>query len=134
MPTRLADRHRMALEDPTLLELTSEVALLDVRIGELLSNLPEEASEADADTWRELLTLVEQRRKLVDSERKREVELQLTLSAAQARALVGALMTAVVECVSSMQERAAIARRVESLMALPGELVIEDEGDGDDAA
>jgi hypothetical protein len=132
LPTRLADRYRMAVEDPELLELRSSVALVDARIGEVLASLPEEPSEVDPDTWRELLVLLEQRRKTVETERRREETLQLHMSANQAIAFVSALMTAVVECVTDLRERQALAQRVEYLLGKPGEIVVE--SDGDDAA
>lgn len=40
LPTRLADRLKQSLEDPELTSLHSEIALIDARLGELLSGLP----------------------------------------------------------------------------------------------
>lgn len=133
LPTRYADRYRMAMEDPELLESRGSVALVDVRIGELLASLPEEPSELDVERWKELLMLFEQRRKLVDTERRREEVLQLNLSANQAALFIHTLMTAVVECVHDRRERQALAQRVEHLLArpdapvpvTPGEIVVE---------
>jgi hypothetical protein len=119
----------MAVEDSELLELRGSVALVDARIGELLATLPEEPSDLDADTWRELLVLLEQRRKTVETERRREETLQLHLSAAQAMAFTSALMTAVVECVTDLRQRQALAQRVEGLLARPAEIVVEEGGD-----
>src|SRR5687768_4708276 len=58
LPTRLGDRFRLALEDPALLELGSEVALVRARLGELLASLPTEAAATDAGTWEELRGLI----------------------------------------------------------------------------
>jgi hypothetical protein len=121
LPTRLADRWRQAMEDPALLELTSEIALLDARIGEVLAVLPAELSALDREIWETLLGLIEQRRKLVDSERRREEVLQVSMSMGQALAFAGALQTAVVEIVTDPEQRKAVALRVERLLARPAE-------------
>lgn len=118
LPTRLADRFRLALQDPQLLELSSEIALLDARVGELLAGLPKDRAAADHDTWGELVALVEQRRKCVDTERRREELLGLHLTAAQALAFVAALQTAVVDVITDREQRRQIAERVQRLLSL----------------
>jgi hypothetical protein len=128
LPTRLADRWRQAAADPALLELTSEVALVDARLGELLATLPATAADTDAATWADLLALIEQRRRLVDSERRREEALQVSMTMAQALAFAGALQTAVVEIVTDPQQRAALALRVERLLARPAPRVVTADG------
>ena len=117
MPTRLADRYRIAMEDPGLLSVRSEVALLDARLGELAATLPDEPAELDSAAWHDLLALIEQRRKLVDTERRREEVLQLSMTATQALTFVSTLMTAVVECVADQRERQALALRFEHLLS-----------------
>src|SRR4051794_8571971 len=127
MPTRLTERFQEAMEDPELLELRSSVALLEARIGEVLASLPDEPSDFDREMWRELRGLLEQQRRIVDTERRREEALQATMTAAQAMAFVGAIMTAVVQCVSNLRERQALALRVERLMAIPERVEVTDE-------
>lgn len=39
MPTRLLDRYMAALDDPNMLSMSKEIAVVDARIGELLSQL-----------------------------------------------------------------------------------------------
>lgn len=39
MPTRLLDRYKAALDDPNMLSMSHEIAVVDARIGELLSQL-----------------------------------------------------------------------------------------------
>jgi hypothetical protein len=117
------------MEDPELLSLRSEVALVDARLGELAASLPESPDEVDRKTWGQLLGLIEQRRRLCDTERRREADLQLHMTANQALALVMALQTAVVECVSNLRERQALGRRVEQLLSRPEpiEAEVDDE-------
>lgn len=116
IPTRLWDRYSQALADPTLLELTSELGLVDARIGEVLGRLPEQPDETDPEVWGTLIGLIEQRRKLVETERRREVDLKLHLTVEQALLFVGALQTAVAEIVTDPAQRQALARRFEQLM------------------
>lgn len=48
LPTQLAARYQAAMSDPQLLELRSEVALMDVRVDDLLSRI---AAGNSADAW-----------------------------------------------------------------------------------
>lgn len=63
---------------------------------------------ADYVAWDEIGSLMEQRRKLVESERKRLIEMQQTISAEKAMTLVGALLESVRRNVSDRQQLAAI--------------------------
>lgn len=48
LPTKLAARYQSAMSDPQLLELRSEVALMDVRVDDLLSRI---AAGNSAESW-----------------------------------------------------------------------------------
>lgn len=116
IPTRLADRFKQALDDPLLLELSSEVALLDSRLGELLASLPENPASTDADVWAELRAVIEQRRRLVETERRREETLQANMTARQAMAFVAALQVAVSDVVTEPDQRRRLAERFRMLL------------------
>lgn len=92
LPTRLSERYRTAATDPDLLALGSEVALLDARLAELVERT--NATEAGV-VWAEIVQLVEQRRRLVESERRRLVDLQQYLTAEQALGLITAITASV---------------------------------------
>jgi len=132
LPARLAGRYQEAIDDPHLLELRSEIALLDVRIadvvqrvdtgesGKLWSELKSvmegflaELTKRNADrmreplqrmehlidqgthdtaVWDELGRLLDQRRKLVESERKRLVEMHQMLTTEEAMTLLAAVV------------------------------------------
>ena len=132
LPAQLASQYKEAQNDEHLLELSDEVALLDVRLGELVSGLDRndtqsawlevgkiyqgilragkardvnalnsyvqdlgDVIERQADTtsrWNEITILMDQRRKLVESERKRTVEMQMTITAERAMLLIAALV------------------------------------------
>lgn len=144
MPIRLAERFKAAMDDPELTSLISEIALVDVRIAELLEKFDlNESAEAwnlvaaaaikirnaieairalvdeetddgrrkvgelvagidflddaiqagarDRTLWHELFGTVEVRRKLVDTEGKREDRLQQMITARQTMEVFGAL-------------------------------------------
>ena len=63
---------------------------------------------ADYAAWDELGSVIEQRRKLVESERKRLIEMQQMISAEKAMTLVQALLESVRQNVSDRQQLAAI--------------------------
>lgn len=117
LPTRLADRFHQGLEDPELMGCAAEVALVDARIGEILAALPADLSPVDREAWEMLVPLLEQRRKLAETERRRAEVLNFNLTAGQAMAFVGALTTAVSEIVTDRDIRAQLGRRVEALLA-----------------
>lgn len=135
LPTRLGERFLASQQDPDLLNLKAEIALLDARLGDLLRRVDSgESGEtwrklkeayrdlelasrtgdevahmlalesmgelikkgaADAEAWREVQGLVEQRRKLVETERKRLVEMEQLITTDQAMVLVTRLTSAV---------------------------------------
>ena len=118
LPTRLADAYQQALNDPDLVSLSSDIALMDVRLGEVLAKL--DTGEAGAiwkrlavacregDTelmailierganeyrqWEDILPLIEQRRKLVESESKRTQVLNQNVPAEKNLLLMGVIL------------------------------------------
>jgi hypothetical protein len=132
LPTRLADRFQRALEDPQLLELSSELALLDCRLGELVASLPPDPAPVGSEIWEELRGLIEQRRKLVETERRLEETLQGTLTLSQAMALLAMLQAAVAEVVTDYDQRRAIADRLRRVQfaGRPLALMAETKADG----
>lgn len=101
LPTRLGERYETALKDPDLLALRDEIALTDADISRILEHLEEEMPEDpdDRSIWLEqneanrdrMQSLIEQRRKLVETERKRLVDLQQMMTAEQAMVLLAAV-------------------------------------------
>jgi hypothetical protein len=155
LPTRLAARFKDAIDDPELGTLKSEIALLDTRIGEMLSSVDTEQygdiwkqthdgfhrlkaainskdgnmmasalndmdaaikrGYSDMSTWDSIIKVIEQRRKLTDSERKRLVDLQQMITAEQSMLLVGTLMRAVKEHVTDKRALSAIANEIRAI-------------------
>jgi hypothetical protein len=74
---------------------------------------------ADWSARQEVLDMVERRRKLVDSEGKRRVQMQQMITPDRAMLLVSALADTVMRHVSDADIRAAIARDVERLITRP---------------
>jgi len=137
MPSRLLDRYREAASDGELLELRSEIALLDTRLSDLLTRVDHGESGStwrkvrdaynelrtgfitkdndkvnDAFTsldelirrgvsdyagWNEVQLIIEQRRKLVETERRRLVDMQQMISTEEAVNIYQALALAVKE-------------------------------------
>lgn len=135
LPKQLLQDYQASLDDPDRLLLTSEIALLDARINELLqvvdtresgriwSELQKRVTALEAGqaaknpvavataqfeilllireghaewtAWGDVIELIERRRKLVESERKRLVEAQQVVAVDQALALLGLMVEAV---------------------------------------
>lgn len=75
---------------------------------------------ADYRAWAEVGGILEQRRRLVESERRRLVEAGLMISAEQALALIGAVMQAVKEHVHDQEQLRAISRTIDALTVTEG--------------
>lgn len=129
LPSRLAQRYENAVADPKLLELRSDIAVVESRIGDLLSRVDTGESGAmwrgvktlynemraavqagdqqkfanllgelgkvvnkghqDYVAWDEVLKTITARRRLVESERKRLVEMKQMMTAEQAMGMLG---------------------------------------------
>ncbi|MFZ5785510.1 MAG: HGGxSTG domain-containing protein [Acidobacteriota bacterium] len=157
LPAKLLDRYHAAVADETLLELRHEVALLDVRIGEILAKIETgESSQvwtglrdalrtfmdalsrrdavrmreplqrmqdlvskgaAEYSAWDDVVELLEQRRKLVESERKRLVEMQQMMTNEQAMVLLAVVVDTIRKHVTDRQALAAISADITRLVA-----------------
>lgn len=137
LPDLLAARYDEAQADPQLLEQRAEIALLDVRLTELLgginsggkdlwkdasalygviavafvagnaTRMRDKLSElneviqsgiSSGNAWTEIYEVVEQRRKLVESERKREVEMRQTVSITELLTMFGRIAAVARTC------------------------------------
>lgn len=77
----LGDHYARALADPDLLRLDSEIALVDARLSSLLEKVQKGGPRASVDgIWPQLELLIENRRKLVDTESKRLKDLHAMVS------------------------------------------------------
>lgn len=116
IPTQLSEAYHAAVNDPDLLALHQEIALVDAKVMHLLDLLAIAPSPRD---WRELMNWIEQRRKLVESERKRLESGAQMISADQAMMLIVALNEVVNEYVSDPAERAAVGAALSRLASVP---------------
>jgi hypothetical protein len=89
IPDRLVGMYEKALSDEDLIALRDEIALIDARLSELLATVDDAVS---GSSWSDIDKLIERRRKLCDSERRRILDLQLVLTAEQATALMAAIV------------------------------------------
>jgi hypothetical protein len=64
LPTGLAAKFKAAAADPTIMDLVRDLAVLDVRVIELLAKLKPRAA-LDDQTWAGILELTEHRRRIV---------------------------------------------------------------------
>ena len=114
LPHRLAARYEEAMADETLLEQRSEIALLDVRIDEVVRTV--DAKRAPA-VWDDLCRLLDQRRKLVESERRRMVEMHQMLTTEEAMTLLAAVVDSLRRHVVDRKVLAAVSADLTRLVA-----------------
>ena len=160
LPTRLAARYEAAANDPDLLAMREDIALVDSRLADVLARVDTGESGAlwrqardefavldvavkdgdakavtaslkrmnamlgrgvsDYAAWGEVGDLLEQRRKLVESERKRLVEMQQVLDTRQAMVFVGAVMGVVQRNVTDRKQLSNIAHELQALLTHEG--------------
>lgn len=159
LPSHLLEAYKVAVQDDDLLAVREDVALIDVRLGELVGLLDHGADEStwarlgglwskyqaafvssdtttadqalaeigdlianggrDYNTWREIQAVLEQRRKLVESEQRRLVTLQQTITVEQAMLFVAAVMDSVRTHVTDRHTLAAVAADLDRLAVRP---------------
>lgn len=166
LPSRLLADFETARADPELLELRTQIGLVDARIVDVLRLVDSgesgsrwrdlnaawkmyrdgvkakdpdamaaalgsvgqaiDAGEGDWRAWREVATLVEQRRRLVDTERRRLVDLRQLVTSEQLLLVSHALLKVVLDHVGDQLTREAIAVGFRGILDRPG------AGSGDD--
>lgn len=150
LPAALLNRYLQSLEDPRALDLRNELALVDVRIGQLLEMLDgagpslhwrqlelildsdEEddvklaqlssairTGSSDWQRWNEVFSAIEKRQKLVESERRRAVEMQQMITADQLSLLLGALVDVIRKHVTDRDQLIALSTDISRLLS-PG--------------
>lgn len=95
----LGANYERALADPDLLSLTAEIAITDARISDLLERVSttkrKQAGASLDGIWPQLENLVENRRKLVDTESKRMKDLHAMVSVDRVMLIVSYLADSV---------------------------------------
>lgn len=117
--------YQHALADPDLLRLDSEIALVDARLSELLDRCSQVKGDKARLThvdqlWPQLEALIEQRRKLVDTESKRLKDLHAMVSLDRVNLIVSYLADAVRRHVKDPKEQTAIYNDLRKLLK-PGD-------------
>ena len=97
MPKRLRAHFEASLRDKTLGSLREDIALADALLLDALSKLEGQTGEKFIAARADVLALLEQKRKLTDSEAQRLKDAHQTISIAQALAAMTALVNVVVQ-------------------------------------
>lgn len=159
IPARLLDRYKLAADDPDVLALHYDIALLDARIADVLSRVDTGESGAiwkkaqtayeeletaldnedevltrkrreelrelltegrnDSAAWLEVIALIGERRKLVESEAKRRTTARTMMRVEDLLTYAKALTEATRRHVSDPATRTAIGREFVHILGLP---------------
>lgn len=90
----MGEHYERALADPNLLALDAEIALTDARISAVLEKVKGPRASIDG-VWPQVENLMEQRRKLVDTESKRLKDLHAMVSVDRVMLIVSYLADSV---------------------------------------
>jgi len=115
LPANMVEKYEQALADEELMRLNDEIALVDALLQNQLEYLNQEGEEPVA--WAQVMGLVEQRRKLVDTERKRLLDEDQVITIERLMILVAAVADIVQRNVASREERAAVANELRLLVS-----------------
>jgi hypothetical protein len=121
LPDRLVERYEEALNDAELTRLDDEIALVDARLQDVLERLRVDgeaiAGGRDESTaWGLILGLMEQRRKLVATERKHLADDERFIAVERLMVMTAALLDIIRRHVASPETRKAIADEVRALI------------------
>lgn len=112
LPRDWQQRYARAAEDPTLLQLRHDVALVTTAITDKLARLRKGGRPVTAKQTADLCALIEQRRKLVEAEARRLKDLSQFVSIAQFRATLALFLALFREFVPDPKDLQEIQRRV----------------------
>jgi hypothetical protein len=116
----LGEHYERALADPDLLRLDGEIALVDARLAQLLEKVQKGGARASVDgIWPQLDALIENRRKLVDTESKRMKDLHAMVSVDRVLLIIRYLQDAVRKHVKDPREQSAIFADMRALLVKP---------------
>ena len=168
LPVRLAARYEESQNDPELLSMRDDIALIETRVADLLKRVDSneaglwwgklrsayddlvaamrrgndqavaaglndlnrfiDGGGSDFAIWGEISSLLDQRNRIVSSERKRLVEMQQMITSQEAFRLVTALLSAVNENVTDRKSRARIQAEFIRLTDRPDSSIVESGG------
>lgn len=111
MPDRLLEQYETSRRDPDLITMRDDISLIDTRIMDQL-----QLAEADPVIWDSITDLIEKRRKLCETERRRLYALQTTMTAEQAMAMITALIDIIRRHISDPDTRAAIVADIRGIL------------------
>ena len=117
LPTALVDRYVTARTDPELLSLRDEIGLVDTRITEVLTSTSDSATSLGT-VWETLEPLIEQRRKLVESEHKRLHVLHSVITVEQFMVLLSTITEVIKTHVHDREALSAISLDLKRLMSV----------------
>lgn len=119
MPAKAAERFLEGMRDKNLMRLRQDVATVEMLITLLTATLPK-AKPPSEKFERRLVNLIDQRRRLIESEHRRLDTLQQSVTLAQFLATMRIVAEVIREFVQEPVQRAEVQRRLTQLLVTQG--------------
>ena len=111
VPDRLIEQYEASRTDPDLITMRDDISLTDARIMDQIG-----LADADPVIWDSITDLIEKRRKLCETERRRLYDLQTTMTAEQAMTMITALINIISHYINDSVIRDAIVRDIRDII------------------
>jgi hypothetical protein len=118
LPKGILERYDRARQDPQLLKLREDVALVEAMLAATTARLKDDRP-LTARQQQNILALVEQRRRLIDSEARRLKDLHQMISIDRYLTQMAAVGQVILKRVSNKDELAAIHRDLQRMLLAP---------------
>ncbi len=112
LPEHLSARVGEYINDHKLIELRENIAVTDARLTDLYQRLSPDGGAGDRENWAEIMSLFEQRRKLVESESKRLKDSQQTITSEQFLTFIQFVLSVIKENVTDRQQLNKISEKL----------------------
>ncbi len=112
LPMHLSASVGEYINDHKLIELRENIAVTDARLTDLYQRLSPDGGAGDRENWAEIMSLFEQRRKLVESESKRLKDSRQIITSEQFLTFIQFVLSVIKENVTDRQQLNKISERL----------------------
>lgn len=116
IPAKLYSHFERAKNDPELLSTRDDITLLDAHLSQIIDRLQLDDPVYDVNLWLEIRQILQERKLLAESERKRLIDMQQMITTEKAMLLVSALAGIIKEHVTDTKTLSKISNDMSKLL------------------